>query len=298
MAAGPQGVWTQPHGLSGRADEIPVARRSRSGLPGRGADCGLSPRARSRRGGRGRPLRAGRRPIPPRGVRQPRGPGHRRPADRGPAREHFLQGAAAGRAQRRPFELRHRVLPNGRIRERRPRPLRQIRGLPRHSRSSALRGAARGRSRRRAHAGPRGGPLRGRRRRRNAVRGRGDELRQLQGRIRRSPCPRGVRPGRPFRQVLCGDPRGPRPGASDGLPARLDLPANDGELATSDRRAPQGVRRRQRPGPGGAVLPVRPLPADLARRGPARSRRTSRASGTSTRTRRGTPSTRPTSTCR
>ena len=64
-------------------------------------------------------------------------------------------------------------------------------------------------------------------------------------------------------QVLCGDPRGPRPGASESLPARFDLSAGDGELAASDRRASQGVRRRQRPRSGGAVLPVRALPADL-----------------------------------
>ncbi len=125
-----EGKWRQAHKAFGRSlMGYPVEQMKYQSLgdlvlafPDAEATRGLSPRARSRRGRRDRRLHAGRRAVPPRGLREPRGPGHRRPADRGPAREHLLQGAAARRAQRRPFELRHRVLPHGRLRQRRPRP--------------------------------------------------------------------------------------------------------------------------------------------------------------------------------
>ena len=63
----------------------------------------------------------------------------------------------------------------------------------------------------------------------------------------------------------------------------------------ADRRAHPQLRRRRRPATRGALLPVRPLPADHRVRGPARSPPTCRASGTTARTRRGPATTPPTS---
>ena len=71
--------------------------------------------------------------------------------------------------------------------------------------------------------------------------------------------------------------------APAAVPARggRRLP-RDSEFRPAHRRAAEGLRRRERSGPGGPRLPVRPLPAHLVVAARARSRPTCRGSGTRT----------------
>ena len=278
--ARPQGVRPPPDGLPGGAAEVPGARLGLAPLPGLGRGDGLPAPARPRHRDRDHALRAGRSGLHARGVRVAGRPGDRGAPRRRPARQDRLPGPAARRPQPGPLELRDRLLPHGRRGHARPRRARQVRRLPGRARGPAVRGPPRGRGggrqrpRRRRHAG-RGGRERG-----DPLRGRGHELRDLQGRERR---PRGTGEGRDGASVgtlARRDPPGPRRRAPASLPARVDRPRHDSRLRPAHGRA---ARRSSR----AATTPRSPASSSSSAgtcssppRGRGASRRTSRGCGT------------------
>ena len=199
-------------------------------------------------------LHARRRPLRARGVREPGRPGPRRAPLGRRAGGDLVRRAAARRAQPGPLELRHRLLPDGRPRQRRPRRPRQVRRLSRRRREAPLRVAARGGSSRRRAAGRRRPSRRPPGRRGDAAAGGRDQLRQLQGRERRS-----GRAGGGGDAGGRGQAVRRRSGRSTSrehqrLFRRVSLePRDDAGRGAADRRAAREVRRDERPGPGGAA---------------------------------------------
>ena len=239
--AGPPPVRPAPDGLPRRAAEVPVARQPGPEARGQRRGERLSPRAGPghRRGDD--ELRARRRPLPARGLRHPGGPGPRRAPLGRQSGGDLVRRAASRRAQPGPLELRHRLLPDGRPRERRPGRAGQVGGLPRRRREAPLRVAAPGVSSRRRDASRRRPPRRPPRRRGDAAaRGR-DQLRQLQGRERRSRRAGGRGDAGGRGQALRADPRGARPRAPAALPPRVREARSDAERVASDGRAARPV---------------------------------------------------------
>ena len=283
--AGPQAVRPEPDGLPGRADEIPVAGRPHPPVPGRGGGDGLPARARSRR----RPSSTvsyaqGRRPIRPRGLLEPGRSGHRRPADaptsRGASPSRPSCGACRNEAHSNYGTEYFRM--DG-LRRRRARPDRAGRPTTSASRASSA-------TRPGCKAVPEGGTMRVDEEdlfvedadavtlyvaaATNFVSYKdvsGDPnarvesvLKAIEGKVlrRRSGRPTSGSTGRLFRRV-----------------GRSPSPAPNSR--SSDRRAPEGVRRGQRSRAGGARASSSAAISSSRRRGRAHSRPTSRASGTS-----------------